>query len=534
MRSFSSSVSPDQDNASITSSGVIMPRSPWLASAECTKNAGVPVEASVAAIFLPTWPDLPMPVTITRPRALRIVSTAATKGAPSPSHMAAASAATPSRSVSSVRSAEAMCGLAAGCETPESGALVFARVANEPLPVHEPYVRPTIAIIALTCCAHLLQSLGPRREGVGKGAVAGRALFHRHDGAAAIGIDDGNVEPFLILEQLHIALPVGIDRGQADQEESIGDFDREPRKRRAARLLGLLHQDARHVGDAAAGKIGRQVEHDLDGVACRQRLVGIAAQRPGYGHPPIRDFNVGAHGEFRRQPRAGRNSLGAPDRRADKTFALRVVRILFVEHNPLRHRRCRLIARRAAIGRLSGRLLLRHAAGKFWFGRRRRWRRLGRLSRAELRDHAFHVRQLPIDNRRDNTDDARQHDDLDDADIGARRRRVLVLVFRLRRASRAGPRRLRRKRPLLVELEGLFEALRVLWVVVVRAEIIQIELWLVWRRRRIVVARQTGRLRLISIAGIARGLGRAGAGGAEIVDIVYDVAEAPEPFAAER
>ena len=29
----------------MTSSGVIMPRSPWLASAACTKKAGVPVEA---------------------------------------------------------------------------------------------------------------------------------------------------------------------------------------------------------------------------------------------------------------------------------------------------------------------------------------------------------------------------------------------------------------------------------------------------------------------------------------------------------
>jgi len=31
------------------------------------KKAGVPVEASVAAILLPIWPDLPMPVTTTRP-----------------------------------------------------------------------------------------------------------------------------------------------------------------------------------------------------------------------------------------------------------------------------------------------------------------------------------------------------------------------------------------------------------------------------------------------------------------------------------
>ena len=40
-----------------------MPMSPWLASPGCTKNAGVPVLARVAAILPPMWPDLPMPVT---------------------------------------------------------------------------------------------------------------------------------------------------------------------------------------------------------------------------------------------------------------------------------------------------------------------------------------------------------------------------------------------------------------------------------------------------------------------------------------
>ena len=38
---------------------------------DALKKAGVPVLASVAAIFPPTWPDLPMPVTTTRPRQAR-------------------------------------------------------------------------------------------------------------------------------------------------------------------------------------------------------------------------------------------------------------------------------------------------------------------------------------------------------------------------------------------------------------------------------------------------------------------------------
>jgi hypothetical protein len=92
----------------MTSSGVIMPRSPWLASLGWTKKAGVPVDAKVAATFRATWPDLPMPVTINRPCAPEIKSTAAMKARPSPSWMAAASVVSPVASTSSVRTAEAI------------------------------------------------------------------------------------------------------------------------------------------------------------------------------------------------------------------------------------------------------------------------------------------------------------------------------------------------------------------------------------------------------------------------------------------
>jgi hypothetical protein len=40
----------------------------------------VPVEASVAAILRAIWPDLPMPVTMTRPVAWPSASTAMAKG----------------------------------------------------------------------------------------------------------------------------------------------------------------------------------------------------------------------------------------------------------------------------------------------------------------------------------------------------------------------------------------------------------------------------------------------------------------------
>lgn len=62
-----------------TSSAPIMPRSPCSASAGCTKNDGVPVLASDAAIFLPIWPDLPMPEITALPRQLSSSSQAQTK-----------------------------------------------------------------------------------------------------------------------------------------------------------------------------------------------------------------------------------------------------------------------------------------------------------------------------------------------------------------------------------------------------------------------------------------------------------------------
>ena len=77
-----SSVEPELEMAMTTSSRVIMPISPWLASPGCTKNAGLPVLAKVAAILQPIWPDLPMPVTIMRPRQLSKASHAMVKFSP--------------------------------------------------------------------------------------------------------------------------------------------------------------------------------------------------------------------------------------------------------------------------------------------------------------------------------------------------------------------------------------------------------------------------------------------------------------------
>ena len=74
-----SSLSPLLEMASTRSTGLIMPKSPWLASPGCTNMAGVPVEASVAAILRPMCPLLPMPVTTTRPLTASTMRTASTK-----------------------------------------------------------------------------------------------------------------------------------------------------------------------------------------------------------------------------------------------------------------------------------------------------------------------------------------------------------------------------------------------------------------------------------------------------------------------
>src|SRR6202142_566801 len=108
VRFLSSAVSPDHDSARMTSLLAIMPRSPWLASLGCTNSAGVPVDAKVEAILRPTWPDLPMPVTIPRPCAARVRASAAAKLAPRPSRSAVASASMPPPSASSVRKAESI------------------------------------------------------------------------------------------------------------------------------------------------------------------------------------------------------------------------------------------------------------------------------------------------------------------------------------------------------------------------------------------------------------------------------------------
>src|SRR5262249_14153923 len=102
---------------------------------------------------------------------------------------------------------------------------------------------------AAGCCSSAMPGcvqylLLPGLEGFREDAVAGRAFLDRQDGAAVVVVNDRYVKPGALLEELQIAVLVGVGGGEADQEETGRDLDGEPRERDAARLLGLLHQDA--------------------------------------------------------------------------------------------------------------------------------------------------------------------------------------------------------------------------------------------------------------------------------------------------
>ena len=75
--------------------------------------------------------------------------------------------------------------------------------------------------------------LPPRRKRVVEGAFAGGALFDGDDGAALVDIDQRHVEPGALFQELQVALTVGIDIRQTDQEEAVGDLDGEPGQPRA-------------------------------------------------------------------------------------------------------------------------------------------------------------------------------------------------------------------------------------------------------------------------------------------------------------
>ena len=84
------------------------------------------------------------------------------------------------------------------------------------------------------------------------------------------------------------------------------------------------------------------------------------------------DLDVGADRQSRGQTRPRRYGLGAPERRADIALALRITRILVVQHDLLRHRSGRRVRR-------AGRRRARLADAVGDLRRRAGWRRIFRF-----------------------------------------------------------------------------------------------------------------------------------------------------------
>ena len=99
--------------------------------------------------------------------------------------------------------------------------------------------------------------LPPRAKCFLEDARTRRAFFYRKNRALAAGVHDRDVEPVPLLQQLKIALLVGLDSRQADQEITVGDFHRQAGEWNTASLFALFHQHTRNVADSAFRKIRR-------------------------------------------------------------------------------------------------------------------------------------------------------------------------------------------------------------------------------------------------------------------------------------
>src|SRR5882757_6711567 len=93
--------------------------------------------------------------------------------------------------------------------------------------------------------------LPPGLERLVERTPAGISFFKRENRAAAIAVDDRDIEPRALFQELKIALHVDLDRRQSDEEKSRRHLDGKTRERRTPYVLARLHQDAGYVLDVA-------------------------------------------------------------------------------------------------------------------------------------------------------------------------------------------------------------------------------------------------------------------------------------------
>src|SRR5215472_8281224 len=98
------------------------------------------------------------------------------------------------------------------------------------------FVRSAFARLTASCVsASTRPSPLPRPSGkrFRERGLSGRTLFDREDRAPTVVVDDRDVEPGALLQELHVALKVGFDGRQSNQKIPVRDFDRLSSQRNA-------------------------------------------------------------------------------------------------------------------------------------------------------------------------------------------------------------------------------------------------------------------------------------------------------------
>src|SRR5947207_366830 len=116
--------------------------------------------------------------------------------------------------------------------------------------------------------SHLDPSLRSCAESRIEGTQPRCSLRQCHDRAAAVLVDDGNVDPLPLSEQIEVLLPKVPDSGKLDHECAWPGAARSDVDRKPARLLVGFHPNTGYCGDVPMQGVGR-VESDFDSITVR-------------------------------------------------------------------------------------------------------------------------------------------------------------------------------------------------------------------------------------------------------------------------
>src|SRR5215472_8873028 len=171
----------------------------------------------------------------------------------------------------------------------------------------------------------------PCREGVAERALACGALLDRQDGAPAVVVDDREIEPGTLAQELQIGGAFGLGDRQGSDEIPGRDLDGKRVERNAAGIFLALHQDADDTEHRAVPAVGRQREHEIDRVTRRQPSIPITAQNAPQCHAAPGDRDLATHYHVGSPIGADRLHGGAPQCVASETRDAWSGRILVVK-----------------------------------------------------------------------------------------------------------------------------------------------------------------------------------------------------------